>query len=101
MQLLTFILPYSNWPGPVNTNWGLGTKKYKLRAEAAKYKLGMELSHRNWDRGQGLDPGTRTRARDLEIELPKNSSPIETCWLNSMVDTKMAKIKKPTYVTDF
>ena len=36
MQLLTFIIPYSNHAGPVNRNCGLTAGKYKLRAGADK-----------------------------------------------------------------
>ena len=52
MLPLIFIIPYSNQLGPVNTNWGLETGKYKLRAGATKYKLGPEAG--GLDQGQGL-----------------------------------------------
>ena len=42
----------------VNTNWGLGASKYKLRSGAAKYKLVPGQSNTNWDRGPGPGPGT-------------------------------------------
>ena len=57
MQPLTFIIPYSNWPGPVNTNWGPTPGKYKLKAAAGKYKLRTGVT-RNLD--------------SLELRLPKS-----------------------------
>ena len=61
MQPLTFIIPYSNWPGPVNTNWGPTPGKYKLQAAAGKYKLTTGVT-RNLD--------------SLELRLPSPNSSV-------------------------
>ena len=63
MQPLTFIIPYSNKPELVNTNWGLGPGKYKLRAGVAKYKLEPGPSKK-------LRPRTRADAGTREIQIP-------------------------------
>ena len=55
MQPLAFTILYSNYPGPVKTNWRLWADKYKLKAGAGKYKLSFRAAKYKF----GLGPSNK------------------------------------------
>lgn len=74
MHPLNFIIPYSYWPGPVNTIWGIEVGKYRLRVGdgRGKYKL---------DSG----PGTRTKAGGQETHAPVKVSRHKSCSIYKLL----------------